>query len=70
MHNNSVYKIIELLEGEVMTGLENCDDLHQNEIDRIKERVEDLIEDINVMIEECEDEDTNKESEESEDFED
>lgn len=63
MNNNSVYRVIELLEGEVLTGLENCDDLPQSEIDRLKEKVEELVEDINVTIDECENEEVNGDSE-------
>lgn len=64
---NTAYKVVELLEGEVLTGLENCEDLPQNEIDRLKEKVEDLIEDINVTIDECETEETEGDSEDYDD---
>lgn len=67
MHNNSIYKVIELLEGEVLASLENCEDLPQPEIDRIKEGVEELIDEINVTIDECGDDEISCASENSED---
>ena len=54
MRGNSVYGVLELLEGDVLTCLENCEDLPQSEIDRLKEKVWDLVEDINVTVDERE----------------